>query len=158
MPSLGRRTTGPEFRQTVQENLLTAAHSAATLSAFLLNSFASGECLAQLRLPTRAELLRGFGVRHDEIESVEGTRHDQEFGCDSRGRAGVRTPCLLRRTGREHRHRSRPATVATRATSLLERRAASSRQDDWHLHSTESGQWRAALGGNCRFGRRVGGR
>jgi len=83
MPSLGRRTTGPEFRQTVQENFLTAAHSAATLSAFLLNSFASGECLAQRRLPTRAELLRGFGVRHDEIESVEGTTHDQEFGCDS---------------------------------------------------------------------------
>jgi hypothetical protein len=65
MPSLGRRTTGPEFRQTVQENFHTAAHSAATLSAFLLNSFASGECLAQRRLPTHAELLRGFGVRHD---------------------------------------------------------------------------------------------
>jgi len=56
MPSLGRRTTGLEFRQSVPENFLTAAHSAATLSAFLLNSFASGECLAQRRLPTRAEL------------------------------------------------------------------------------------------------------
>jgi hypothetical protein len=28
-------------------------------------------------------LLRGFGFRHDEIESVEDTAHDQEFGSDS---------------------------------------------------------------------------
>jgi hypothetical protein len=45
--------------------------------------FASGECLAQRRLPTRAELLGDFGIRHEEVEPVEGTTHDQEFGCDS---------------------------------------------------------------------------
>src|SRR3984957_6172047 len=61
----------------------TAPHFAATPPAPLLNSFANGECFAQRRLPTRAELLGGSGVRHEEIESVESAAHDQEFGCDS---------------------------------------------------------------------------
>lgn len=42
MPSLGRRTTGPEFRQTVQENFLTAAHSET-----------AGNCSAQEEIPDR---------------------------------------------------------------------------------------------------------
>ena len=46
----------------------------ATLSASLLNSFANGECFAQRSLPARAKLFGGFGVRHEEIESVEGAR------------------------------------------------------------------------------------
>jgi hypothetical protein len=46
-------------------------------------SFASGECFAKRRLPTRAELLGDFGIRHEEVEPVEGTTHDQEFRCDS---------------------------------------------------------------------------
>jgi hypothetical protein len=46
-------------------------------------SFANGECFAQRRLPTRTELLGDFGIRHDDVEPVEGTTHDQEFRCDS---------------------------------------------------------------------------
>src|SRR5580698_9346591 len=45
--------------------------------------FASGECFAQRRLPTRGELFGDFGVRHEEIESVEGATHDEELGSDS---------------------------------------------------------------------------
>jgi hypothetical protein len=51
--------------------------------ASLLNSLASGEYLAQRRLPTRGELFGGFGVRHEAVKSMKGARHDQEFGCDS---------------------------------------------------------------------------
>src|SRR5882724_4661227 len=51
-------------------------------SSFWLMIFASYECLAQRRLPTRAELFGGFSVRHEEVEPVVGTTHDQEFGCD----------------------------------------------------------------------------
>ncbi len=32
---------------------------------------------------TRAELLGDFGIRHEDVEPVEGTTHDQEFRCDS---------------------------------------------------------------------------
>ena len=71
------------IRQSVQENFLTAPNSAAPLLASLLNSFTSGECFAQRGLPARAKLFGGFGVGHEEIESVEGTTHNQEFGCDS---------------------------------------------------------------------------
>jgi hypothetical protein len=46
-------------------------------------SFASGECFAQRRLPTRAELLGDFGLRHEKVKSMIGTTHDQEFGCHS---------------------------------------------------------------------------
>jgi hypothetical protein len=46
-------------------------------------TFASYECFAQRRLPTRAELLGDFGIRHEEVEPVEGTTHDHEFRCDS---------------------------------------------------------------------------
>src|SRR5580700_8557894 len=42
-----------------------------------------GECFAQRGLPTRGELFGDFGIRHEEIESVESAAHDQEFGCDS---------------------------------------------------------------------------
>src|SRR5580692_6760029 len=64
----------------------------ATLPASLLTSFASGESFAQRRLPTRAELFGDFGVRHEEIESVESATHDQEFRSDS----GVDEPlCVL---------------------------------------------------------------
>src|SRR5580700_7652706 len=63
----------------------------ATLPASPLNSFANGECLAQRRLPTRAELFGDFGVRHEDIESVEGATHNQEFGCD----AGVDEPARV---------------------------------------------------------------
>ena len=76
MPSLGRRTTGPEFDKRSWKNFRTSPHSAATLPASLLNSFASGESLAQRSLPARAKLFGGFGVRHEEIESVEGTTHN----------------------------------------------------------------------------------
>jgi hypothetical protein len=55
----------------------------ATLPASPLNSFASGECFAQRGLPARAELFGDFGVRHEEIESVESATYDQELGCDS---------------------------------------------------------------------------
>jgi hypothetical protein len=54
------------------ENFLAAPHSAARLPASLLNSFAGGECLAQRSLPARAELFGSLGVRHEEIESLEG--------------------------------------------------------------------------------------
>src|SRR6266567_2078393 len=53
------------IRQTVEETFLTAPNSAGTLSASLLSSFASGECFAQRRLPTRAELWGDFGVRNE---------------------------------------------------------------------------------------------
>lgn len=83
MPSPGRRTTGPEFDKASRKLSFTAPHSAATFPASLLDSFASGECLAQRSLPARAKLFGGFGVRHEDIESVEGTRYDQKFRCDS---------------------------------------------------------------------------
>ena len=75
---LGERAAYPRFPSFRVHLILFnfAPHSAAALSASLLNSFASGECLAQRRLPTRAELLGGFGVRHEEIESVESSTHD----------------------------------------------------------------------------------
>jgi hypothetical protein len=49
----------------------------------LTSSFASRECFARRRLPTRAEWLGDFGIRHEEVKSMKGTSHDQEFGCDS---------------------------------------------------------------------------
>jgi hypothetical protein len=49
----------------------------------MLNSFASGECFAQRRLPTRAELFGDFGIRDEAVKSMKATTHDQEFGCDS---------------------------------------------------------------------------
>src|ERR1700722_2485788 len=71
------------IRQTVQEIFLAAPNSGAMPLAALLYSFSSGECFAQRRLPTRGELSGGFGIRHENVEPVEGTTHDQEFRCDS---------------------------------------------------------------------------
>src|SRR6186713_1428603 len=51
-----------------------------TLSAI---NFASGECFAQGRLPTRSESSGDFGFRHEEVEPVVSTRRDHEFRCDS---------------------------------------------------------------------------
>jgi hypothetical protein len=60
-----------------------APHSATTLLASVLNSFARGECFAQRRLPTCAELFGGFGVRHEEIKPMESATHNEERGSDS---------------------------------------------------------------------------
>src|SRR5215831_8743435 len=71
------------IRQALQETSLTAPNSAATILASLLYELWCGEGFAQRRLPTRAELLGDLGVRHEEVKSMKGTTHDQEFGCDS---------------------------------------------------------------------------
>jgi hypothetical protein len=57
----------------------------------VLMTFASYKCLAQRRPPTRAELFGGFSIRREEVESVEGTTHDQEFRCD----AGMDEPARI---------------------------------------------------------------
>ena len=81
------RNASRETRETVENHSpKTAASGTASIVVVLgvkLNSFASGECFAQRRLPARAELLGDFGIRHEEVESVKGATHDQEFGCDS---------------------------------------------------------------------------
>src|SRR5450432_2713713 len=57
----------------------------------MLNSFASGECLAQRRLPACGELFGDCGVRGDDIETVESTGYDQQLGGDS----GVEEPARV---------------------------------------------------------------
>src|ERR1700732_510744 len=64
----------PHFSQRARE----MGHPASPLS-----SFARAECLAQRRLPTRAELFGDFGIRHEQVESMKGATHDQEFRRDS---------------------------------------------------------------------------
>ena len=117
--------------------------------ASLLNSLARAECLAQRSLPTRAELFGGFGIRHEQVESMEGATHDQEFSCDS----GMDEPLRIlhvffgeqvdstdadpgRRQAGDARYPGGYGSYPAPWTNPLERRAASSRQDDSHSRST----------------------